>query len=538
MAGCGIRRWLPVLSTLIAQREVRLLAPMIVLKLIARAVLAFALVATPLFADTPAPPEPRLVDLRVLALDNNGQAVTYLTAADFQVTDGGKPQKVALLRYNNTAARHTPNLGLNEVSNRGSGEIPHATVILFDLMNEGFDTRGSAMTQIVRTLSNLESSDYVYLYILTVDGQLFSVHGLPGTGGLPSSGEGPWTQQIKPLMDTAMRAVTRLRSPGIDVAARVQLTFQAMEILAAQMARVPGRKNLVWITDGVPLELGPMRSDTGDFVDFTPQLRMVSEQLDQAGVAVYPARQVIFGGPDEIGSTSGFGQTGGAGQGMESEQTLDNFAATTGGRLDHGKDVSATVNQAIKDMQSSYLLAYYPPAQYWDGKFHKLRVICKRKGVRIQTKTGYYAWADLPGARAQQAFNMVSAMMFDAAEIGLRAEMSRDTGNAIMAHVDLHIDAHDVALVPDGNDYMGELQISMVHYLTAGGAKRSSIIPLTLRYNAAERDKALQDGVDFTQDIAVDANETLVRIIVFDRGSNAVGSISIPIYARMQNGTP
>ena len=48
-------------------------------------------------------------------------------------------------------------------------------------MNEGFGTRGYALNQIVHSLENLESADYLYLYILTVDGRLYAVHGLPGT---------------------------------------------------------------------------------------------------------------------------------------------------------------------------------------------------------------------------------------------------------------------------------------------------------------------------------------------------------------------
>jgi hypothetical protein len=338
-------------------------------------------------------------------------------------------------------------------------------------------------------------------------------------------------------MDTALKTVTRIRPGGIDVADRIQITFRALEVLAAQLSRVPGRKNLVWVTDGVPLQLGPYQLDTDDFVDFTPQLRTVSEELDQAGVAIYPARQVLFGAPDGIGSTSGVGQTGGAGTGVESKETLDNFAGMTGGRLDHGKDVGATVTQAIKDVQTGYLLAYYPPERNWDNKFHELRVTCKRKGVHIQTRTGYYAWADAPGARAQEAFNMVTSMMFDASEIGLRAKLSRYDADPNTAHVDLHIDANDVALIPDGTDYVADLRFSVVHYLTGGGAQRGPIRLLRIRYTAAERDRALQDGIDFTQDFTVTANETLVRFIVFDRGSNMVGSFSMPIYAAVQSHT-
>ncbi len=69
-----------------------------------------------------------------------------------------------------------------------------------------------------------------------------------------------------------MRKVTRkgrstLMSPG-----RVAITFQALETLAVQLSRVPGRKNIVWVTDGVPIALGPERSDTGEVVDFTSQI--------------------------------------------------------------------------------------------------------------------------------------------------------------------------------------------------------------------------------------------------------------------------
>jgi hypothetical protein len=90
---------------------------------------------------------------------------------------------------------------------------------------------------------------------LTVDGKVFTVRGL-----FDREESGPWTRQIKATMDAAMR--TRTRPIDMDVAVRVQLTYAALEWLAGRMSGVPGRKNIVWITDGVPLVLGPMRSDT------------------------------------------------------------------------------------------------------------------------------------------------------------------------------------------------------------------------------------------------------------------------------------
>ena len=60
----------------------------------------------------------------------------------------------------------------------------------------------------VRYLANLETADYLFLYILTVDGRLFVVHGLPGTveqSDAPS--EAPWTRKIKASLDSAFRKV-------------------------------------------------------------------------------------------------------------------------------------------------------------------------------------------------------------------------------------------------------------------------------------------------------------------------------------------
>ncbi len=84
-----------------------------------------------------------------------------------------------------------------------------------------------------------------------------------------------------------------------------------------------------------------------------------------------------------------------AGSGIGSVATLNELAELTGGRSDAGKDIGAALRQAINDMRTSYQIGYCRPAN-WDDKFHKLLVTCTRKGVRIQSKTGYFAWRRAP----------------------------------------------------------------------------------------------------------------------------------------------
>ncbi len=475
-------------------------------------------------------PELKLLDLNVVALDNRGQPVNDLTADDFQITDAGKPQKIVFFRHRDATQREVPKLAPGEFSNRGPSSIPHATVILFDLMNEGFGTRGVAANQIIKYLEPLEDSEYVYLYILNLEGRLFSVRGLPMGEESPEPGTAAWTKRIKPLLDQAMKATLHSRPVDVDVAIRVQMTFAALDQLAVQLSRVPGRKNLVWVTDGVPIGLGPVRSDTGDFVDFTPQLRQLSQALERSGVAIYPVRQVMLGSSDNIGANSGgMGATGGAGTGAQSIATLDEFANVTGGRPNAGKDIGSALKQAMIDVRVSYQIGYYEPEHNWDNKFHKIKVTCKRKGVHIQSKTGYYAWANQPGAVSEQAIKAVVPTPFDAGEIGLRGSLSPDPKDKRSARLNVRIDAKDIALGQEGDHYDGQLRMALIGYRNDGRIEGSRVMPVDLHYTAQERDKALAEGIPMSQNVAIADQIGKVRLIVFDRGSNAVGSLTIPV---------
>lgn len=468
-------------------------------------------------------PEPKLVNLNVIAVDSRGQPVEGLTADDFQVTDSGKPQKVVFFRRNDTRLWQVPPLSANQFSNRHGAKFPHGTVILFDLLNQSFNTRGVARNELVKYLQSVEDADYLYLYILTIDGRLFPVRGLPeDTDDLAEPGGVPWTRQIKPIMDKVMEAVTRTRPVDIDIAARVQLTYAALNTLGFQLQRIPGRKNIAWITDGVPIQLGPRYSDTNEVVDFTPLLRQMSESFERAGVSIYPVRQIMLGSPDDVGGTT-------AGQSIDSLTTLDDFAGATGGRPNTGKDIPGVVRQAMADINSSYHIAYYPAPPTWDGKFHKIRVTTSRKGVRLQTRTGYYGWSFPAGEETHQAIDGLASTNFDAAEIGLVARMSRDPAKPSQVHFDVRIDAGDVALAREGGRYAGQLRVAVVGYFESGRTPTPAIVPLDVNYTAVERDRALKDGISFHQNIELDGKTKSVRFIVYDRGSRQSGSVTIPL---------
>jgi VWFA-related protein len=470
-----------------------------------------------------------VVNLSAVALDSHGRPVSDLTAEEFTITDAGKPRNIAFVRHIERRLAAGPALGPNEYSNRRGAGIPHATVILLDLMNQRFDTRALSSNELVHYLQTVEAADYLYLYILTIDGRIFTVRGLPDPER-PSPEDGAtWTRNIKQTMDSAMRTVLRVRPVDMDVMGRVQLTYSSLESLAARMSIVPGRKNIVWITDGVPLSLGPMRSDTGDFVDFTPLLRRLSTELERSEIAIYPVRQIMIGSADAPPDAPGVPARNGPGSGIQSAETLNQFAAMTGGRPDGGKDIGGALTRAMNDARTSYQIGYYVPEDSLDGKFHKLRIVCRRKGVRIQVRTGYYAWPEEPGNDARQAMRTAFSQSFDAAEIGIRAIVSQSAATARGLHVDTLINARDIALLRGSDRYLGQLSVAVAGYEEGGAAHPSAIHPIPLDYAEKDREKLLTEGIRYSIDVPISANVTSLRFAVFDENSKTLGSVTIPV---------
>lgn len=481
-----------------------------------------------------APPPSAQVSLNVVALDAKGQNVLDLTAADFQVLDNGKPQSIVSFRRHQAGQPQSAPLGPRQYSNRSAAGLPHATVILFDLMNMRFEDRAYVFNQLSHSLQQFESSAYLYLYLITVNNTLYPVRGLPGNQG-ETADQGPWTGDIQARLNEAIKATFGMRPIDLDIDTRVRATFSTLSMVAARLAAVPGRKNIVWITHGVPISLAPNRTLTGDWIDYTPYVRQLSNTLDRADTSIYAVQQSPPGSLQNQGADMGRSLPGESAPaspmaGMGSEETLAEFASLTGGRAYQNNDIVGAIKQAVNDAKQSYLLSYAPPPENWDGKFHKLRVTCRRKGVKLQTRQGYYAFAEqgASGKQVQDAMEAAILSPFDAAEVGLRATSSLLTADAPAVHLEIRIDLADVKLTPEAGAFTGQLAVRFVEYQSDGAMRQSKPATLSLHLTPEQRGEALKEGYVLTQDLSVSPQTQKIRVIVFDDESAAIGSLSIP----------
>jgi len=292
------------------------------------------------------------IKLNVVAFDSHEQVVSDLTSQDFQVSDQGKPQHIVSF-YRNGDPQGT----LNNVANVPQAAPP--VVILFDLLNDGLGNRGYGTLEIIQALEHLESSDSLYLYLLTSQGAQ-PVRGLPSPQEHNPPEKTPWTGHIKPLLENAIEHAYALPGNGIPAL--------ELESLGAALRPFPGRKNLIWMTRGVPLSTS-YRSGGGRPLDNSSLVNRVAATLDQDGVTLSSVHQ---------GNNVGNGDL----------DTLEQFADLTGGKV-YANDLEKAVKEVMAASRSGYVIEYEAPPP--DGKYHKIRVTCSRKGVRFQTKAGYYA---------------------------------------------------------------------------------------------------------------------------------------------------
>lgn len=473
---------------------------------------------------------PRLVKLNVSAIDASGARPGDLTAGDFAVTDNGKPQKIVNFQRNDNKPKQLKILGSHEFSNQTGTAVPHATLILFDLLNDRIGAKGYAWSEITKTLQTLEASEYLYLYLLSSDARFYAVRGLPDEEAPSAQGDdGAWTRDIKTKLDAAMNKASRVRPIDMtDVNVRVMATFNALEAISTRLAAIPGRKNLVWITRGIPITIGPQRSYTGSLVDLSEPVQTLATALERSEIAVYPVDLSPPGMDPSQDASNAVGARATAAEtlsgaadpatGMGRMDTLQQFADLTGGKAFLNEDVRGAITQATGDARMSYLMSYYPSPQAFDGKYHKIRVTCTRKGVKVNSKNGYYAYDDRPVDRTQQEAALDAAIsgQFDSSQIGLNVTLSPSKKFFNSVHMDISIDPRGAAN-PDG----GQFLVTLVDLHADGKTGVSPSVALDYKSGAGP--------IPFEQERTLDGTVPRVRLIVMDSKTNALGSITIPI---------
>jgi VWFA-related protein len=436
--------------------------------------------------------------LNVIVYDSHNQPVNSLSINDFQVYDQNKLRQIVFLRRDDVTQKPTAS-GPDQYSNRTGKAAFHATVILFDLLNLSGSDGNDALTRLVSSIQS-ESSGNLYFYFLTATGGIEPVHGLPQTETDVGETGTTWAQQIRPRFNQAQHAVA-------DINARAEMTYRAVGALAQQLRSVPGRKDIVWITAGVPTQ-----TMVSGFHNFVPTLEQLGSQLARTSIAINPVyeRSKAFSGMD----------------------ALEQLAGLTGGKWYTTGDVGKAIAEVTALPLASYWIDYVSPPP--DGKYHKIRVVCARKGTHLQVKQGYYAYPSEAARDEDRAAFLEDAAssVFDASGVGLRAAISADANSPQAVDLSVWVDAADVRLLPQGGGYTSQLNVTLVSYTSDGRPTESPTNTVKVSLTREQHDESVKDGIPIGKFVLNNDAIRKIRIIIMDPASDGAGWLTVPLPER------
>jgi len=171
-------------------------------------------------------------------------------------------------------------------------------------------------------------------------------------------------------------------------------TLDTMNGLANGMARLPGRKTIIMMTDGFWVEdsMGSLR----DVVSRASRASVRIYALDTRGLNRGTASSDIISAANPQQP-----QLAGPSMGDVSADGPNSLAVDTGGYVIRNENDFGKAFTEIDRDTSSYYVVGFRTSKQLDGKFHEVDVKVKRSGVTVRARKGYLALPEL--AQAQPA---------------------------------------------------------------------------------------------------------------------------------------
>jgi VWFA-related protein len=537
----------------------------------AQAPLVFATISAMLAQQAPAPEQPpvvlksttRLVQVSVIAQDGKGQPVTDLRKEDFRIKVSGKDQPIKVFSMDSSGAipqdetKLPPNVFTNRLDVK-PGQQSSVTIILLDSLNTKWADQVYAKSAVIRYLRTLQPSDHIGLYTLgtalrvlhdyTADSSelLARLEALKGKE-LPDMTSKEPTDAMHGdalMLDLLQRGAGGV-SPaerGFYTTLRVQGTLKAIEFIADHLAKTPGRKNLIWVSGGFPLEIGfdnaaAWRNPQIEQRTFTDEVSHAVRAVNDANMAIYPvdARGLMVGNQfsaERQGNAKSF-QKAPAMVGVRNQETMNELASRTGGHAYYNSnDLERAIHSAVEDSRVTYMLGFYPVDEAFDGKFHKIEVqLIERKGVHLRYRKGFFDLPELPQDEKARKSELADAAWspLDASGLGLAARIDPSKDKPGSLEIVLVIDSTQVSLEQQADRWAGRLDVLYIQSDNAGNQYNGLDDTINLRLTADGHAKFIKNGFIYNRIVQRADRAKTIRIVVRDSASGAIGSITVPL---------
>lgn len=525
--------------------------------------------------NTGEPPPPvlkvatRMVLVDVVVTDKNGSPVAGLKPADFEVLEDGQKQQIRAFGASGTpsgqpVARRTlpPNVFTNTVEFRSEEGPP--VIILMDALNTPWADQVYGRNQLLTYLSEHQAQRNIAIYGLghrlqllqefTADSALLrqavlgndlkpsysdkhlqpaapnqsSAGGIARLDSAPTDPVAHTMAQLKRQLFEMENAVTTFDR---DIAIRT--TLEALSSIARHAAAVPGRKQLLWLSAGFPLNLAIVR-DT----PYYDQMVETANLLADAQVAVYPVdvRGLVAFFPTEM--PAGMAQLTATHMGMKE------LASRTGGLpfYDHN-DITKVLERAVDDGATYYVLGYYPTNKKWNGDFRSIQVKLQHSsGLKARFRKGYFAVDASSASKAQMKAarsEFLKALAPDALTAGMLpifVEVVPPAKEHSQLFLDVRVDPRSVTFEA-GPDNLQQAELEYVTVVLDAKRKLVTSKRDTLKANLTPDTfaKVIASSLAIRQKFDLPPGKYFLKFGVRDLKSNLIGTVTAEADVPAQN---
>jgi len=318
----------------------------------------------------------RRIAIDVAVTDNNGSPIHGLSASDFTVLDNGKPQKI---------------LGFHPYSDSPTNanikpDPPTEIMILIDTVNAPVTVVAYERDQL-DLLFHTNNGHLAYPVSLSV----FTGNGIEPLA--PPSRDGISLAATLKAFAGRLPPIRRAQA-FYGAVEKLELATRSLSSLASEKAKLPGRKQLIWISPGWPL-LRPRLVDTDS------ELQALFDEIVALSTNLRLARIIVDSiDPSAPGSDSQWAlyykvyskgiqsrnsaQFGNLGLQVLAEQSGGHAINFTGDPL--SKEISDCISQAAAD----YYLSFDSPPTTNKDEYHSLKVTLNKPNLTAHTRSGYY----------------------------------------------------------------------------------------------------------------------------------------------------
>jgi VWFA-related protein len=506
--------------------------------------------------------EVEYVEVDAVVTDQQGNFVRNLKKEDFQVFEDGKLQNVATFsvvdipieRYERPLFAERP-IEPDVKSNERPFDGRVYVIILDDLHVDALRTqrvRQSARQFIERNLGANDLMAIIFTGGRSADAQEFT------------SNKRLLLNAVDKFMGRKLQSVTVSRNQqyfrqldGPDPGSRVndpddmerghnaQSMLSTLRQVAEWFGGVHGRrKTMLLFSEGIDYDLSDIIrsfnappssassiiSDIRETIAMTARSNVSIYSIDPRGLSTLGDDTIgVSSFADQNDSSSGIGLNSLSNELRLSQDSLRTLSEESGGFAAVNRNDTTTVfDRIVRDNSSYYVLAYYPPTNKADGKFHRIEVKVNRPGLTVRSRRGYAA----PRGRQttkQAKPGSLPAEMFEALNnplqvsgLDMRVFAAPFKGPQPNASVIIGIELSGRDLSLGTNSKVDISFMAVDNKAKIFGARNDS---LTLNLRPETRARVEQSGVRVLNRIELPPGRYQLRAAARDTEKNLIGSV-------------